>query len=173
MTEKDKLDVLRRYSNGESVAQIARTISYSARMVAIWVNKAGIIRPRKTIPINKKLTAMELYEKGYKAKDLAAIFNVAESTIFEWGRKYKVSRPKTQYENKVHPFCPVIIDEFRRAGLRSRKYKLSDLGLELRCTRCKEYWPADTEFFPVESTLKSGLNSHCNACHSDYHNMRK
>lgn len=37
----------------------------------------------------------------------------------------------------------------------------TDLGREQRCSKCREYWPADTEFF---HQLRDRLSSWCKAC---------
>lgn len=50
--------------------------------------------------------------------------------------------------------------------LRKQVYRLSDEGdLEKRCSRCKEYWPADSEFFYSNSGKGDGLSEHCKACY--------
>ncbi|MFA5824781.1 MAG: hypothetical protein WC825_02280 [Gallionellaceae bacterium] len=44
-------------------------------------------------------------------------------------------------------------------------YRLGEDGeLEKRCTKCREYWPADSEFFYAAST-GDGLNDCCKACY--------
>lgn len=37
----------------------------------------------------------------------------------------------------------------------------TDLGEEIECTRCREYWPADSEFFHKGH---GGLHTWCKAC---------
>lgn len=53
-------------------------------------------------------------------------------------------------------------------------YRQEECGLFKRCSRCKEYWPADSEFF---YSVKSGdgLNQWCKACYQEwrYPNGRK
>jgi hypothetical protein len=39
-----------------------------------------------------------------------------------------------------------------------------ELGRERRCSRCRQWWPADTEFFTVQPTQAGGLHSWCKAC---------
>lgn len=46
----------------------------------------------------------------------------------------------------------------------ARPRKITELGLELRCARCKEYWPADPEYFHKKG---DGLHSYCRACVSE------
>ena len=39
-----------------------------------------------------------------------------------------------------------------------------ELGLTKQCAKCKEWWPADTEFFDKASSRKDGLHPYCHAC---------
>lgn len=52
-------------------------------------------------------------------------------------------------------------------GLASGLYRYDDVGeLERRCSCCRDYWPADPEFFfrnPQRSS--DGLHGWCKACH--------
>ena len=53
----------------------------------------------------------------------------------------------------------------------------TELGLEKRCTKCGEYYPADTEFFYHQNRGPLYLHSWCRACCSEdrndrYHNRR-
>lgn len=64
--------------------------------------------------------------------------------------------------NETAFFCPIPTARSVRQGLATGKYQFAPDGdLEMRCTHCQEYWPADTEFF--YGTLAS-LNSWCCAC---------
>lgn len=42
--------------------------------------------------------------------------------------------------------------------------KRTELGIERRCTRCKDYWPEDTQFFHRHG---KGFHSYCIACIAD------
>lgn len=43
-----------------------------------------------------------------------------------------------------------------------------DFGCDVkRCSRCREWLPADVEFFPRASSAKTGLHSWCKACWAD------
>lgn len=44
--------------------------------------------------------------------------------------------------------------------VRARQIETS-LGIEAMCTKCKEYWPYDSEFFYPH---KGGLHAQCKAC---------
>lgn len=43
----------------------------------------------------------------------------------------------------------------------ARPTRRTELGLELRCARCREYWPADPEFFHKKG---EGFHSYCRVC---------
>ncbi len=40
----------------------------------------------------------------------------------------------------------------------------SELGLEKRCLACRQYWPADAEFFAPQNNLRNPLSQRCRAC---------
>jgi hypothetical protein len=54
----------------------------------------------------------------------------------------------------------------RLLALRLQKgsYKFDCGEMHKRCSRCKEYWPADSEFFYSAAT-RDGLNDWCKACY--------
>jgi hypothetical protein len=54
--------------------------------------------------------------------------------------------------------CPFLSREHIQRGLQSGRYVMTRLGLERRCTRCREYWPANTEFFYSQPSASGGLN---------------
>lgn len=65
---------------------------------------------------------------------------------------------------QIKPATPS--ESLKALRLRKQVYRLSDEGdLEKRCSRCKEYWPADSEFFYSNSGKGDGLNEHCKACY--------
>lgn len=61
-------------------------------------------------------------------------------------------------------YCPIPSQAIRAHRLRTGKYQLTSLGLELKCSRCPDYWPADTEFFYPLKTDAGGLHIWCKAC---------
>lgn len=58
-------------------------------------------------------------------------------------------------------YCPIPSQAIRAHRLRTGKYKLGPIGLEARCSLCRDYWPADTEFFYPLKTDASGLHIWC------------
>lgn len=62
-------------------------------------------------------------------------------------------------------FTPLPTARQLEARLKSGKWVKTDIGMQARCTKCGELWPADTEFF--ERHHISGLASACKACHAE------
>lgn len=46
-----------------------------------------------------------------------------------------------------------------------------ELGVQRRCSRCREWWPADPEFFYHDTPDR--LHSWCKACWAEYHRARR
>lgn len=46
--------------------------------------------------------------------------------------------------------------------MKKRATRESELGLEVQCSQCKEFWPADQEFFYF---LRGQPHSWCKACY--------
>jgi hypothetical protein len=44
-----------------------------------------------------------------------------------------------------------------------KRYRQTEIGLEARCSKCRDYWPADSEFFYVSPDGR--LHSWCKACY--------
>jgi hypothetical protein len=65
------------------------------------------------------------------------------------------------------PACPALSPFLIGHGIRTGRYKVTDIGLEKRCTACDDWWPADTEFFAVQSCKPDGLSSGCKCCHAE------
>jgi len=68
------------------------------------------------------------------------------------------------------PLWPVKILKIR---LNSGKAIISSLGRELKCSKCKEYWPADTQFYHSKPGVKSGLQDWCKACYGTWDRERR
>ena len=71
----------------------------------------------------------------------------------------------TQNQGRVGHVCPFLSREHIQRGLQTGRYTMTGIGLERRCTRCKEYWPADTEFFYFQPSACGGLNCYCHDCY--------
>lgn len=65
-------------------------------------------------------------------------------------------------------FTPLKLRRALAAGLARDLYVRTDLGLEKRCSRCGEYWPADTGFFLQRAESGDGLHNWCKACLADW-----
>jgi hypothetical protein len=66
----------------------------------------------------------------------------------------------------TEPFCPADSPAARAKRLRRGVYRLDEAGiLEKRCGRCREYWPADTEFYYYHAGV---LSSYCRACNHEH-----
>ena len=70
-----------------------------------------------------------------------------------------------QVQIRAGHVCPFLSREHIQRGLSSGRYAMTRLGLERRCTRCGEYWPADTEFFYFQPSASGGLNCYCHDCY--------
>jgi hypothetical protein len=67
----------------------------------------------------------------------------------------------------IGAFCPYLHPS-RRKRLHGAVWRVTWLGLERRCARCGEFWPADTEFWhPLKRADHIGLHSWCRACYGE------
>jgi hypothetical protein len=46
-------------------------------------------------------------------------------------------------------------------------------GTEKLCTGCKEWWPADPEFFYADASDATGLFYRCKACYEEWKQARR
>src|SRR5215467_4327104 len=66
------------------------------------------------------------------------------------------------------------LSKLPRQGRPPKPLVVTECGLEKQCTRCMEFWPADTEFFYLSGTRSSKrLHSWCIACFLEYGKERK
>lgn len=65
-------------------------------------------------------------------------------------------------------FCPVPAPRALQKRLASGSYRYAGGDLERRCSTCKDYWPADTEFFHTAVGDASGLHCYCRACYEEW-----
>lgn len=60
-----------------------------------------------------------------------------------------------------------VSEDLLEQRLASGKYRYDpDLGLEKRCSACKEYLPADSEFF-FAGRDRDGLHCQCKVCNDE------
>lgn len=73
------------------------------------------------------------------------------------------------------PVSPIYTPAFIRSGIASGKFAMDDYGLEKLCTLCGDYWPADSQFFPLRDIgpLSVGLGSGCRACRAEMNMARR
>lgn len=64
----------------------------------------------------------------------------------------------------------IVPPELLARRLRNGRYRYDNgtQELEKRCSKCREYWPADTEFFYAWSRDRDGLAHACKACFNAY-----
>lgn len=60
----------------------------------------------------------------------------------------------------AHPSPKLLIK-----GLKNGKYRTDFDGLYKRCCRCRDYWPADSEFYYANKNMPDGLSGFCKACY--------
>lgn len=65
-------------------------------------------------------------------------------------------------------YCPLPEPSLLRLRLRKGKYTFTELGLEVCCSRCRQFWPADSQFFHTAPSMPSGLSSWCIACYNEW-----
>jgi hypothetical protein len=59
-------------------------------------------------------------------------------------------------------------------GRPPKRFVLTECGPEKQCTRCMDFWPADTEFFYLSGPRSDRrLHSWCIACFLEYGTARK
>jgi hypothetical protein len=68
---------------------------------------------------------------------------------------------------RVGDVCPALSPAQIQRGLSSGRFRMTDLGLEKLCSRCDEYYPADTEFWYYQPSSRQGLNNYCHACYRE------
>lgn len=68
------------------------------------------------------------------------------------------------------PYSPINLATARLNKRYASNYQQTQWGLEKRCSKCQEYWPADTEFF---SPNNGGLHAHCKGCQAEKKRVNK
>ena len=63
----------------------------------------------------------------------------------------------------------VVSESLLRKRLKSGKFRIDEDGiLEKHCSKCNEYWPADSEFFFSAGGKGDGLTCWCKACYVEW-----
>ena len=70
------------------------------------------------------------------------------------------------------PVCPIPNPAALRQGFKLGRYLITDIGLERYCSKCEEFWPADTEFFWTAPSNATGLHCYCKACYASWKRTR-
>ena len=65
-------------------------------------------------------------------------------------------------------FSPIWPNNITNIRLKNGKAVITAIGREKLCPRCKEYWPADSEFFYTTHRNKDGLDNWCKACYREW-----
>lgn len=66
-------------------------------------------------------------------------------------------------------FCPLWKPGLVQQRVLRGKAQTNAIGeLEKACSSCKEFWPADTEFFYPQSSARDGLHTWCKACYLEW-----
>jgi len=70
-------------------------------------------------------------------------------------------------------YSPLWKQSLTNLRMRKGRALITDIGRELYCPRCKEFWPADTEFFHSTPSHRDGLAFWCKACYSVADKLRR
>lgn len=58
-----------------------------------------------------------------------------------------------------------------RIPVKSKRFRVGELGIEARCAKCLSWWPADAEFFYTQSD--GSPHSWCIACYREWRQARR
>lgn len=62
----------------------------------------------------------------------------------------------------------VVSESLLAKRLKSGVFHIDENGdIEKRCSKCRDYWPADTEFF-YATKVRDGLTDWCKACYVEW-----
>lgn len=94
-----------------------------------------------------------------------AIDSPREIVPLQEGRAVGKRRPRhAEIQGWYCPLPPRVIVERR---LVTGRFKFTPDGLQMRCSKCREYWPFDTEFFFASKTPEGAFHW-CRACYCEY-----
>lgn len=94
---------------------------------------------------------------------------MANGSDIHCGRTCAICQPASAYIPFRHDMDPLIKqaspDEYILARrIKRGVYAYFETELHKRCVKCKEYWPADTEFFYDSKAHNDGISDTCRAC---------
>ena len=69
------------------------------------------------------------------------------------------------------PYCPIPNKMTLLRGVNTRRYILTELGLEKLCPKCREYWPLDSEFY--HCNLNGVMPGYCAGCEAEWKRDKK
>lgn len=55
----------------------------------------------------------------------------------------------------------------------SKRYRVIEGEPEMQCRKCKEWWPADHEFYHKDKRAAYGLSPVCKACYAEYPSQQR
>lgn len=114
--------------------------------------------------------AIKRYLAGVSPSLIAAQFHCSTHVVRSWLHRAGVQRPRREFKEI---YCPLPTKRVLERGLGNGNYIFTELGLELRCNYCGQYWPADTSFFHKDSSSSKGLHGYCTACADERRHQRK
>jgi hypothetical protein len=79
--------------------------------------------------------------------------------------------PEKQNRKQAY-FSPVWPEKLTMFRVKHSKVIFTDIGREIMCPRCKEYWPADNEFFYSQPSATGGISSWCKCCYLEWKNEK-
>lgn len=65
------------------------------------------------------------------------------------------------------PRDPEWTERFTNLRLKKGTVRFTELGREIPCSKCKDWFPASTEFFHASNSTPTGLHSWCRACYNE------
>lgn len=67
----------------------------------------------------------------------------------------------------MNHYCPPFTPGAIGMRISTGRFVFTELGLEKRCSTCRDFFPADTEFFFSQTSRPDGLSTYCKACNLD------
>lgn len=80
---------------------------------------------------------------------------------------------KLAHTNNIVLYSPIWPAKILNRRLKNGKAVITDIGREKRCPKCKEHWPADTQFYHSCPSSTDGLQNWCKACYGTWDRLRR